>query len=152
MTNVRTHLLIPDYFWSITTWLRPVSLFQLHYAVQHESKKPLLDLFWLFPPSTAEITIRYTSTSITFEYVVDKLEQSWATFYKEYFQNEGQKKPAGKKNTSREKNSAGNLGRFWVVSMAHALKSPPYEGYTTGRLLSFITKHVFQQSTVNRCN
>ena len=84
------------YFLLITTWLRPVSLFQLHYAVQHESKNPF-DLFWLFPPSTAEITIRYTTTSITFEYVVDKLEQSWATFYKEYCQKGGQKKPAGKK-------------------------------------------------------
>ena len=100
----------------ITTWLRPVSLFQLHYAVQHESKKTL-DLFWLFPPSTAEIKIRYTTTSITFEYVVDKLEQSWATFYKEYCQNGAQKKSAGKKYTSGEKTRQ----EIWVVSMAHVL-------------------------------
>ena len=35
-------------------------------------KKPL-GLFWLFRPSTAEITKRYTTTSITFKYIVDKL-------------------------------------------------------------------------------
>ena len=44
-------------------------------AVQHESKKQL-GLFWLFRPSIAEITIRYTTTSITFKYLVDKLELS----------------------------------------------------------------------------
>ena len=44
-------------------------------AVQHESKKQL-GLFWLFRPSIAEITIRYITTSITFKYLVDKLEQS----------------------------------------------------------------------------
>ena len=44
-------------------------------AVQYESKKQL-GLFWLFRPSIAEITIRYTTTSITFKYLVDKLEQS----------------------------------------------------------------------------
>ena len=30
------------------------------------------------------ITICYTTTSFTFKYEVDKLEQSWATVYKEY--------------------------------------------------------------------
>ena len=73
-------------------------------------EKPL-GLFWLFRPSTADITIRYTTSSITFKHVVEKLEQSWATVYTEYCQNRGQKKPAGK-NLSREKNSAGNLGRI----------------------------------------
>ena len=73
-------------------------------------EKPLR-LFWLFRPSTADITIHYTTSSITFKYVVSKLEQSWATVYAEYCQNRGQKKPAGK-NLSKEKNSAGNLGRI----------------------------------------
>ena len=52
------------------------SRFRLHYAVQHELEKPL-SLLWLFRPSTAHITIRYTTTSITFKHaVVEKLEQS----------------------------------------------------------------------------
>ena len=85
------------------------SQFRLHYAVQHELEKPL-GLLWLFRPSTAHITIRYTTTSITFKHVVEKLEQSWATVYTEYCQNRGQKKPAGK-NPNRGKNSAGNLSR-----------------------------------------
>ena len=42
--------------------------------------------------------------------MVDKLEQSWATFYKEYCQNGGQKKPAGKKYTSGEKTRQEILG------------------------------------------
>ena len=51
--------------------------FQIHYAVQHESEKPLGLFHWPFRPETAEITIRYTrATSITFKYMVDKLEQS----------------------------------------------------------------------------
>ena len=73
---------------------------------------------------------------------LDKLEQSWATVHKEYCQNGGQKKPAGKYR-SREKNSAGNLGRIHGSCML-IMKSPSYEGYTTGRLLPTITKHVFQ--------
>ena len=72
----------------------------------------------------------------------DKLEQRWTTVHKEYCQNRGQKKPA-RKNPTREK----TRHDIWV--MAHALKSPSYEGYTTGRLLPTITKHVFQQSTIN---
>ena len=72
-------------------------------------EKPL-GLFWLFRPSTADIAIRYKTSSITFKHVVEKLERSWATVYTEYCQNKGQKKPAGK-NPSREKNLAGNLGR-----------------------------------------
>ena len=39
--------------------------------------------FSLFRPSTAEITIRYTTTSITFKYMVDKQEQRWATVHHE---------------------------------------------------------------------
>ena len=34
-----------------------------HSAVQHELEKPL-GLFWLFRPSTADITIRYTTSSL----------------------------------------------------------------------------------------
>ena len=117
------------------------SQFRLHYAVQHGLEKPL-GLLWLFRPSTAHITTRCTTTSITFKHVVEKLEQSWATVYTEYCQNRGQKKPAGK-NPNREKNTAGNLGK----TQAHALKSPSYEGYTAGRSLPLFTKHVFQQST-----
>ena len=51
------------------------STFQFHYAVQHELEKPL-GLLWLFRPSTAHITIRYITTSITFKHVVEKQEQS----------------------------------------------------------------------------
>ena len=52
------------------------SQFRLHYAVQHELENPL-GLLWLYRPSTAQITIRYTTTSITFKHaVVEKLEQS----------------------------------------------------------------------------
>ena len=66
---------------------------------------------WLFRPKTAEITIRYIrATSITFKYMVDKLEQSWATVHKEYCQNGGQKKKAARKKSYWGKNSAGNLG------------------------------------------
>ena len=38
---------------------------------------------------------------------------------------------------------------IWVGSMAHALKSPSYEGYTAGRSLPLFTKQVFQQRTAN---
>ena len=38
---------------------------------------------------------------------------------------------------------------IWVGSVAHALKSPSYEGYTVGRSLLLFTTHVFQQSTEN---
>ena len=76
--------------------LHKLTPFQLHYAVQHESGKPL-GIFWLFRPNTAEITVRNTPTYITFKYVVGKLERSWATVHKEYCQNEGRKKHAGKK-------------------------------------------------------
>ena len=52
------------------------SRFRLHYAVQHELEKAL-SLLWLYRPTTAHITIRYTTTSITFKHaVVEKLEQS----------------------------------------------------------------------------
>ena len=51
------------------------SQIRLHYAVQHELEKPL-GLLWLFRPTTAHITIRYTTTSITFKHAVEKLEQS----------------------------------------------------------------------------
>ena len=101
---------------------------------------------WLFRPKTAEITIRYTrATSITFKYMVDKLEQSWATVHKKYCQNGGQKKKLAGKNHIRAKTRQ----EIWVGSMDHALKSPSYEGYTTGRLQPTITKHVFQQNKVN---
>ena len=76
--------------------LHKLTPFQLHYAVQHESGKPL-GIFLLFRPSAAEITVRNTPTSITFKYVAGKLEQSWATVHKEYCENEGRKKHAGKK-------------------------------------------------------
>ena len=78
--------------------------------------------------------------------MVDKLEQSWATVHKEYCQNGGQKK-----KRLPEKNHTGGKTQqeIWVGSMDHALKSPSYEGYTTGRLQPTITKHVFQQNKVN---
>ena len=77
--------------------------------------------------------------------MVDKLEQSCATVHKEYCQNGGQKKKPAGKNHTREKTRQ----ESWVGSMDHALKSPSYEGYTTARLQSTITKHVFQQNKVN---
>ena len=46
--------------------------------------------------------------------MVDELEQSWTTVHKEYCQNRGQKKPAGK-NPSKEKTQQ----EIWVESMAH---------------------------------
>ena len=73
-------------------------------------EKPL-GLFWLFRPCTADITIRYTTSSISFKHAVEKLELSWATVYTECCQNKGQKKTCRKKPI-REKNLAGNLGRI----------------------------------------
>ena len=78
--------------------------------------------------------------------MVYKLEQSWATVHKEYCQNGGQKKKGcQKKNHTGEKTQE----EIWVGSMDHALKSPSYEGYTTGKLQPTITKHVFHQNKVN---
>ena len=79
--------------------------------------------------------------------MVDKLEQSWATVHKEYCQNRGQKNLPEKK-TLVEKQT---LQEIWVGSMTHALKSLPYEGYTTKVTAHYfmITKNVFQQSTVH---
>ena len=53
--------------------------------------------------------------------------------------------------TCRKKPQQGKKTRqeIWVGSMAHALKSPPYEGCTAGRTLSLFTKQVFQQRTAN---
>ena len=56
-----------------------------------------------------------------------------------------EKKNLPEKSHSREKTQR----EIWVGSMDHALKSPSYEGYTTGRLQPTITKHVFQQNKVN---
>ena len=70
-----------------------------------------LGLFWLFRPSTNLKRYKYlgyTTTSITLKHVVDKLEQSWATVYKKYCKNRGQKKSSRKK-TQWGKNMAGNL-------------------------------------------
>ena len=105
-------------------------------ALCNMNRKPL-GLLWLFQPSTADITIRKTTTSITFKHVANKLEQNWATVYKEYRQNEDQKKPAEKK-PSREKNSAGKPGNL----VAHTLKSQSYEDYTVRRSLPTCTEHV----------
>ena len=54
-----------------------------------------IGLFWQFRPRA--ITIRYTTTSVTFKYVVDKLGQGLETVQKENCEYEGQK------NTCREK-------------------------------------------------
>lgn len=56
----------------------------LHSTTWIEKPSSLIQLFW---PSTADITIRYTTTSITFKLGVDKLEQSGTTVYTEYCQN-----------------------------------------------------------------
>ena len=104
-------------------------------TTQYNMNRKTFRFIWLFRPSTADITIRYTTSSNTFKYVVKKLEQSWATVYSEYSQNRGQKK------TCRKKTSVG--------SMAHALKIPSYEGYTAGRSSPLFTKQVFQQRTTN---
>ena len=48
----------------------------LRFSINSQLEKPL-GLLWLFRPSTAHITIRYTTTSITFKHAVaEKLEQS----------------------------------------------------------------------------
>ena len=104
-------------------------------TTQYNINRKTFRFIWLFRPSTAVITIRYTTSSITFKYVVKKLEQSWATVYSEYCQNRDQKK------TCRKKTSVG--------SMAYALKSPSYDGYTAGWSLPLLTKQVFQQRTAN---
>ena len=49
--------------------------------------------------------------------------------------NRGQKKPA-EKNPTREKTRQ----EIWVGSVAHALKSTSYEGYTAERSLPLFTK------------
>ena len=48
--------------------------------------------------------------------------------------------------TCRKKTSVRKKTRqeIWVGSMAHALKSPSYEGYTAGRTSPLFTKQVFQ--------
>ena len=113
-------------------------------AVQHESEKAL-GLFWLFWPSTAEITIRYTTTSITFKYMVDKLGTELSDSSQRILSERRPEKTCRKKNPNRGKTRQ----EIWVGSMAHALKSPSYEGYTAGRTLPLFTKQVFQQRTAN---
>ena len=72
---------------SISAPLRSTTWIENHYA--H---------FGCFGRALSDITIRYTTTSITFKTVVDKPDQSWATVNKEYCQNGGWKKnPVGKK-------------------------------------------------------
>ena len=63
------------------------------------NRKPLC-LFWLFRPSTTEKTIGYTTTSITFEHVVDNRAER--QFTKNTVRGEAgiyqpEKKPVGKK-------------------------------------------------------
>ena len=50
-----------------------------------------------------------------------------------------------------EKTPVGKKTRqgIWVGSMAHALKSPSYEGYTAGRSLPLFTKQAFQKRMAN---
>ena len=45
-------------------------------TTQYNMRRKPLGLIWLFRPSTAEIIILDKTTSITFKYAVDKLEQN----------------------------------------------------------------------------
>ena len=67
--------------------------------------------------------------------VIKELVESWVTVYAEYSQNRGQKKPARKKKKKKNLPQKKTRQEMWVGSMAHALKSPSYEGYTAGRTL-----------------
>ena len=110
--------------------------FRLHYAVQHELEKPL-GLLWLYWPSTVHLTIRYITTSITFKNgggktrteLSDRAEQQFTqnTVRAEASKNPLEKTPIRKKKKTRQE--------IWVGSIAHALKSPSYEGYTARRSL-----------------
>ena len=97
---------------------------------------------WLFRPKTAEITIRYTrATSITFKYMVDKLEQSWATVHKKYCQNGGQKKKPAGKNHIREKTRQ----EIWVEFHRHYTeKRRPWK---LGCSLGFVRKNKVSKAT-----
>ena len=70
----------------------------LHRTTWIEKPSSLIQLFW---PSTADITIRYKTSSITFKLGVDKLEQSGTTVYTEYCQNWDRKNLSGKIPVSR---------------------------------------------------
>lgn len=88
-------------------------------------------------------TICYTTTSFTFKYEVDKLEQSWATVYKEYCQSGSQKKNMLEKTQLVGKK---NWLEIWVGAIPYSLESSSYEGHMVRTALPIFTKHVFQQS------
>ena len=80
------------------------------------------------------MTIRYTTTSITFGgKTLTKLSDSLHRILSEQRpeKNLSEKNPIGKKTVLQE---------IWVGSMAHALKSPSYQGNTAGRSLPLFTK------------
>ena len=90
----------------------------------HELEKPSGSLR-LFRTSTAHVTIRYTTTSITFKHVVEKLEQSWATVNTVYCQNRDQKKtPIGKKTIRQDI----WVGSWLMIWKAHPTKATRLEG------------------------
>ena len=99
--------------------------FRLHYAVQHELEKPLA-LFWLFRPSNADVRIRYTTSSITFKTRTELSDSLHRILSEQRPEKTCRKKPGQE---------------IWVGSMADALKSPSYEGYTAERSLSLFTKN-----------
>ena len=72
----------------------------------HELEKPSGSLR-LFRTSTAHVTIRYTTTSITFKHVVEKLDRAERQLTQYTVRTEA------RKNSDREKNNlAGHLGRI----------------------------------------
>ena len=78
--------------------------FRFHHAVQHELKKPL-GLFWLFRPSTADITTRYTTT-----YYIQTCGGKTRTELSDSLHRIlSERRP---EKTRRKKTSAGNLGRI----------------------------------------
>ena len=77
--------------------------------------------------------------------MVDKLRTELSDSSQRILSERRPEKTCRKKNPSRGKTRQ----EIWVGSMAHALKSPSYEGYTAGRTLPLFTKQVFQQRTAN---
>ena len=107
------------------------ALFRLHYAAQHKPNNHQV-CFGCFGRAPRDITLRYTTTSITFKMWQINQNRTERQFIKNTDRTEARKKPAGKK-THQGKILAGNLGRI--------------HGSCSEKPTS--TKHVFQQNTVN---
>ena len=104
-----------------------------------------LGLFWLFRPSTR----RYNNTLYNIFYYIQicgvRTRTELSDSLHRILSEQRPEKTCRKKTSVRKKTRQ----EIWVGSMAHALKSPSYEGYTAGRTLPLFTKQVFQQRTAN---